>query len=491
MNQKLFVIFILLNCYVRVFSLNQHKIDSLQHIIQTSEIDTIIFWGHIKKAEYFLREIPDSALNNCEKALFIAQKTNYKKGIGEALGWLAYIESSKGNINQAIDYNKRAILIFGEINDRKNKATTLSNLAMIYRKQGLAETAMESYLESLKVFEELQDSNKTAGVLNNMGAILKDIGDYRTAINYFNQALTIKLSIKQLPLIEYNNIGFIYNKMNKNDSALYFYRLGLSGWLKINRMDGIGAAYNNIAYIHEINNQIDSAFYYYRKSLTIRMQIGEKAGIASTKTNLANVYLLIQQPDSAIYLTNDALKLSLETNNMEDISAAYNTLHQSYILKNNYEKAITFFKLHRTYLDSVVNEQKTKDISKTDTKFKLLKKQEADKQIQKELEMLEERKKERRNSIQYSMIFLGILLVFGVVLGSGKFNISPKFAEGLIFFAFLIFFEFCLVLLDPIIDDWSRGEPVYKLFFNAILAGAIFPLHTFFERLLKQKIILK
>ena len=49
--------------------------------------------------------------------------------------------------------------------------------------------------------------------------------------------------------------------------------------------------------------------------------------------------------------------------------------------------------------------------------------------------------------------------------------------------------EFCLVLLDPIIDKWSSGEPLYKLLFNALLAGAIFPLHAYFEGTLKKRVI--
>ena len=68
---------------------------------------------------------------------------------------------------------------------------------------------------------------------------------------------------------------------------------------------------------------------------------------------------------------------------------------------------------------------------------------------------------------------------------------SEKFAEGLIFFTFLLFFEFCLVLLDPLIEDWSGGEPLYKLLFNAILAGAIFPAHAFFENTLKNRLLKK
>ncbi|MEK0371189.1 MAG: hypothetical protein QQN55_08565, partial [Nitrosopumilus sp.] len=64
-----------------------------------------------------------------------------------------------------------------------------------------------------------------------------------------------------------------------------------------------------------------------------------------------------------------------------------------------------------------------------------------------------------------------------------------RLAEGAVFFTFLLFFEFTLVLLDPYIDKWTGGEPAYKLAINAGLAGIIFPLHQFFETMLKQRIL--
>ncbi|MFH1320425.1 MAG: hypothetical protein ABII90_07220 [Bacteroidota bacterium] len=59
----------------------------------------------------------------------------------------------------------------------------------------------------------------------------------------------------------------------------------------------------------------------------------------------------------------------------------------------------------------------------------------------------------------------------------------------MIFFTFLLFFEFTLVLSDPYIERFSAGAPAIKLAFNAILAAMIFPLHSFFEGKLKERIM--
>ena len=95
----------------------------------------------------------------------------------------------------------------------------------------------------------------------------------------------------------------------------------------------------------------------------------------------------------------------------------------------------------------------------------------------------------RRDNLQYSVIFIVFLLVFGSVAGLGFIKVSPKVAEGLIFFSFLILFEFILVLADPYVETWTSGAPGYKLLFNAGLAAFIFPAHAFFETKLKSRLV--
>ena len=71
----------------------------------------------------------------------------------------------------------------------------------------------------------------------------------------------------------------------------------------------------------------------------------------------------------------------------------------------------------------------------------------------------------------------------------GRLSIPIRLAEGLIFFTFLLFFEFTLVLLDPFIEMYSSGAPAMKLLFNAVLAALIFPLHSFFEGRIKGRLL--
>jgi len=90
--------------------------------------------------------------------------------------------------------------------------------------------------------------------------------------------------------------------------------------------------------------------------------------------------------------------------------------------------------------------------------------------------------------LQYSGILIFLVLLGAGLLALGRLAIPIRLAEGMIFFTFLLLFEFTLVLLDPYIEQYSSGAPAIKLGFNAVLAGLIFPLHSFFESKLKSRL---
>lgn len=114
---------------------------------------------------------------------------------------------------------------------------------------------------------------------------------------------------------------------------------------------------------------------------------------------------------------------------------------------------------------------------------------EKEKLISKQRQQQEKEMKQRRNNLQFSIIFLALLALSILVASLGFINISPKLADGLIFFAFLILFEFLLVLADPLVDTWADGAPGYKLLINSFMAVIIFPAHSFFERTLKKRLL--
>jgi len=157
--------------------------------------------------------------------------------------------------------------------------------------------------------------------------------------------------------------------------------------------------------------------------------------------------------------------------------------------QGNYEEALEMFELYILMRDSIKNEKTQKAAIRQQTKYEFEKAQLVKEQEEREAARLEAEANSRRDNLQYSVILIAILVLFGGVLSLGFINVSERTAEGIIFFSFLILFEFLLVLADPYIDNWSGGAPGVKLLFNAGIAALIFPAHAFFESRLKGRLV--
>ncbi len=154
-----------------------------------------------------------------------------------------------------------------------------------------------------------------------------------------------------------------------------------------------------------------------------------------------------------------------------------------------YKEALEMYELHIQMRDSIKNEETLKATIRQQTKYEFEKVQLVKEQEEKERSRIEAEVTSRRDNLQYSVILIALLVLFGGVMSLGFVKVSPRMAEGIIFFSFLILFEFLLVLADPYIDNWSGGAPGFKLLFNAGIAALIFPAHAFFESRLKGRLV--
>jgi tetratricopeptide (TPR) repeat protein len=466
---------------------SQHFIkEGLQSAKKNKRWESVfIFWkgvlheinGNFDSAFYWLNMATENA--SIHKNHYMVAKSYFEK---------AFCFQKSGDYLNAIEEMNKSIPYFQMVKDTAYESYAYLNLGIYTYQIGEYDKSIASYYAALKLLKLLKDEETIATTMINLAEVYRLNKNYNESLKIIFSALNKHID-KVSHANAYNNLGLIYYEQQQFDSSLFYHFQSLKIRKELNHLFYISQSYNNIANSYDDINLVDSALFYYDLSLKLRKEMNDIDGITSTLGNIGILYLKNNQPKKALnYLLEsskmaDSIKVSyLQIDINQSLSKAYEQL-------NDYKNAYFYYKKYSDHKDFAFNESKSKEIGKLEATYEIEKKQAEGERLKQEQERILLAEKERRDNMQYSIIFLGILIVFGAVLGSGKFNISPKFAEGLIFFAFLIFFEFCLVLLDPVVDDWSRGEPVYKLLFNAILAGAIFPLHAFFENLLKKRII--
>ena len=81
------------------------------------------------------------------------------------------------------------------------------------------------------------------------------------------------------------------------------------------------------------------------------------------------------------------------------------------------------------------------------------------------------------------------MVVLGSIFLLRRVQLPIIWIEGFIFFSAILVFEFLYLFLDPYIELISGKMPIYKFTINMGLAIAVFYAHSFFEGLLKTKLI--
>ncbi len=381
-------------------------------------------------------------------------------------------------------------------------ADALNNIGYIYNNQGDIPKGLEYYHKSLKIREETGDKKGIANSLNNIGFIYKNQGDIPKGLEYYHKSLKIREEIgdKKGIATSLNNIGVIYNSQGDIPNALEYYHKSLIIREEIGNKQGIATSLNNIGSIYSEQRDIPKALEYYHRSLKLGEQIGDKSEIAYTLNSIGGIELDQGHLTSALNYGMRGLEIAREIGSPHLISANSGLLSKVAKKQGNlttdpvlrqarFEEALEMYELHIQMRDSIKNEETQKATIRQQTKYEFEKAQLVKEQKEKEKARLEAEVTSRRDNLQYSVILIALLVLFGGVLSIGFVKISPRMAEGIIFFSFLILFEFLLVLADPYIDRWSGGAPGVKLLFNAGIAALIFPAHAFFESKMKGRLV--
>ncbi|MFH1319531.1 MAG: tetratricopeptide repeat protein [Bacteroidota bacterium] len=398
---------------------------------------------------------------------------------------------ARGNYPEALDHFFRGLKILEEVNNKQGILSCLNSIGIIFKNQGNYPEALNYYFQCLKVSEELNNKRIIGVSLNNIGIVYILQDNYKLALDYYIRSLNIEEEIGNKPGIArtLTNIGIVQRKLGNYDEALDYSLRSLKVKEELGNKSNIASSLITIGNIYSEQGDYPEALDYYLRALKIYEETDNKTNIAPSLGNIGTLKILQGDLTEGIDYCLKELRLAREMGHLQWGKSACQCLSDGYEKMGDYKLAYEYHKQYSEAKDSLFNEEKSKEIGKMEARYEMEKKI-AEEKTKSEVEAKAVAEKVKRsNLLQYSGILIFIVLMFIGVFILGRFALPVRWAEGLVFFTFLLFFEFMLVLLDPYIERFSAGAPVIKLAFNAVLAGLIFPLHAFFEGLLKRRVL--
>ncbi len=415
---KSFLFFLISQLFLPLASFALSDLDSLQKAFQEATADTsrVKILNNIAWEYMFNR--PELALENAQRALDLAMESAYDDGLGQAANAIAVHYAVKSDYPRAISYFNMAKDVYERVGNSKGLSGALNNLGNVYRLQGNYTKALAVYF---KVFQLLRTQKKgsaaEAAAVNNIGLVYELQGDIDQALHYYHQSLALEKreNRKKGIAISYHNIGqLLFEQKNMLDSALYYFYESIKIKEEINNVAGIATSYNSIGEVLNKRNDHEKALEYHLKALSIQELQGLQANISISHRFIAETYLSKKAPKKSLPSALKSYELATEIGAIDHLSKSGLTLAAVYEALGEYQKANGLLHECMALNDSLVNDEKLKEIGRLESVYDLEKMEAENELLRKEQKLKEVESGQKNIFMIFGSLFLLVTLFFSL-----------------------------------------------------------------------------
>jgi serine phosphatase RsbU (regulator of sigma subunit)/Tfp pilus assembly protein PilF len=320
--------------------------------------------------------------------------------------------------SKTLEFGTKALALAKAQKNASGKAKALINLGKLYETLGENEKAVSHYFQSLKLFEGLHDSTGIVQVYNALGVLFRNRENYDKALEYLTDAEKIghRTNNPRLLAESYNNIGGIYYFRNDYDKALSYFQQSLVIRQQAGLKTETAKSLNNIGLVYKHKHQYDKALQYFLQSLQTQRDLGNKAGISTVLDNIGDIYFEKGDNQQALSYHLQGLAAASDGKARLRMKESYESLIDTYIRLGDFRKALELKTLHSALKDTLFNEQSSRIVTETQTRYATEKQEKQIALLQKEA-TIRDLQLYRNRLVSYCFLVGGLLLsgLLGVI----------------------------------------------------------------------------
>lgn len=200
------------------------------------------------------------------KALRLSEEIKDSFNVSVACNSLGNIFSLNGRYDEALDYFSRALKLSEKMGNKLGQAMNNNNIGEVYEFKGNYSKARDFYQKSLDINLQINSLKGIAINYNALGKVELFVGNYPSAYSYFIKALEIdrKLGDKKFLADSYVNIARALLALNRINEVKGNIDIGLSIANEIKSLIDIQKAYEVYSAYYSKINKFDTALYYYK-----------------------------------------------------------------------------------------------------------------------------------------------------------------------------------------------------------------------------------
>lgn len=250
----------------------------------------------------------------------------------KAYTYLGDFYVSQGVSDSAFLYYFKAEKIFLQRNEIKNLARTRLNKAILQFNEGDFLGSEIAVFNALRAVKGEKASDIVYDSYSYLGLIHNELGNYDRAIEYNSKALT-SIDDKTLPSVfqskatSLNNMGYVYQNMNRHDKAITYFREGLKQEnLKTDKPSLYAMLIDNFAYSKFKTGDYSGLPDQFYQSLELRESLKLTAGILVSKMRLSEYFASKKDSIKSLKYARESLVLAKQIKNYKSVLLALKQL---------------------------------------------------------------------------------------------------------------------------------------------------------------------
>ncbi|MEO6732274.1 MAG: ATP-binding protein [Ferruginibacter sp.] len=304
------------------------------------------------------------ALTAYQAALPYLKQSNNEIGVATCMQGIAESYHTIGELEQAILYFDSVTQIVQRSGDISWSVYTTAMKGHCYFDMGNYRDAYEIGTSALKLAERTNDTHNICIALSHLENLYLGAGLPQTAIEYMHKILRYYPSA--LTNVQGNLPWEVYWVMIKGGEA--FLQLNeLDSALKISKSAPEDARnpdnYLFYGHLYTAQHQYNSALSFFTKGLEVETQSGHLIGIARHANELGRIYSILDKFNLAIKYANDALISGKKMHALLEMKNAVGTLLDIYTKTKNYKQIYNYSQLFKSLNDSLASDEYRRKLS--------------------------------------------------------------------------------------------------------------------------------
>ncbi len=372
---------------------------------------------------YRIRSENDSAFRYFGLGLKKAEEISYVKGQFDALSGLGNTNNGMGKWEEAIQYFKQAEDLGRNYSDSSMIASANNNIGNIYLSNGLLTDALKSYQKAA----ELGSLSIREVAFINIGLVHAELENLEIATDYLNQGLEMSQSSENLynQAFIYKHLGSVKQLQGQKSAAINYYQEASKIYTSINERYHASDILTNMAGLFFEDGSYPEALENYQRSLSIQSDIDHFVGQCNNYLGIGKTLLALTEYDRAQRNLLEADRLADEHSLLTAKDNIIENLGLLYAEIGDFQKALEYQVLFKVLSDSILNQEKSKQIAELETQYETTQKEQEIELLSAENEIASLQLQKQQDLRNYLIIAAAFLLILIGVLYN-RYQIKAK-----------------------------------------------------------------